>query len=191
MIFSLNLCAFIFSPLPSLSCYGSEEMCRSCWSQKKAAFDILSNMKGERERAEERNWRKWGGKFSYYISLFHLFFWIFFLWWWYGKLRGRLAVLLVRVFHIIFVSFSPKGNGGEDEEEKEDWQWHFRQLKHFLPSSLSWTFRPFCFFLLEHFSFFHSTFRWNYLFLFTGLLFKQASEGEQNKKNQLTTRCKC
>lgn len=76
---------------------------------------------GGRRAKEGKNRRKWGGKFSYYISLgffhfsfiFEYFFLLpFSLWRWYGKLRGGLW-LGVEFFHIIFVSFSPKKKRSE------------------------------------------------------------------------------
>lgn len=104
-------------------CHGSQEMCRLCWSQQKACFwhpfkwgKKSQSRRKKIEGNEEENF------LIIFLSVFHislhLFFEYFSLWWWYGKLRGRLRLLGSFVsFLIIFVSFSPKkkvemsGNG--------------------------------------------------------------------------------
>lgn len=111
MLFYLNenIMVLIFSSISSFSHplrLGSEKKCVACVGVSSESLLLTSFQMEGKSRRRAKNRRKWGGKFSYYISLFHfpfIFFWIFFLWWWYGKLRGRLR-LFGSFFHIILVS---------------------------------------------------------------------------------------
>lgn len=122
---------------PSSCDFSSEDVSLVLESAEKPAFDILSKNGGwercwaEAEGNEEENFLIMLDFFLHFLpsSSFCRIF-LFSLWWWYGKLRGRLWLLWeFFILHIIFVSFSPsaKKKAGVGEE----WQWHFRQLKHF------------------------------------------------------------
>lgn len=71
----------------------------------------------------------------YFTFPFIFFFWIFFLLWWYGKLRGRLKLFVSFLLHFSH-NFCVIFTKPEKQGEVKEWKWHFRQLKHF--SSFAW-----------------------------------------------------
>lgn len=171
-----------------LATFSSKDVSLVLESAEKPAFDILSKNRGwercwaEAEGNEEENFLIMLD-FFYTLFCLHLLFvefFLFSLWWWYGKLRGRLWEFFI--LHIIFVSFSPS-------EKKcgvgEEWQWHFRQLKHFFfpfwLSSLGWISWKKNFPHFERF-FFHFTWKLSCL-LFMPLLFKVGVEKKSDEGN--------
>lgn len=87
----------------------------------------LSNMGRNAEAEGRRRKVKEMRRKIFLLYSFISFFEYFFLWWWYGKLRGRLRGCSGLFLHIIFVSFSPR----KSWKSERVWQWHFRQLKRF------------------------------------------------------------
>ena len=176
---------------PSSCDFSSEDVSLVLESAEKPAFDILSKNGGwercwaEAEGNEEENFLIMLDFFLHFLpsSSFCRIF-LFSLWWWYGKLRGRLWLLWeFFILHIIFVSFSPSA------KKKLEWvksgngilgNWNTFFFLLWL-SSLGWiSWKKFPHF--ERF-FFHFTWKLSCL-LFMPLLFKVEGGKKVMKETQ-------